>query len=84
MESPKKAQKLGKKLELTDRMMRSLIQNSSSGNFSALELTSIANNEFKLSSRFRIMQQIIAATPYMMYLKMLKAPRMSREKKKTA
>ena len=81
MKSPKRNQKLGRKSVLSDRMMRSLIQKSQTRNYSARELTSVAHTEFKVQIGVRRMQQIISETPYMKYLKMLKAPRMSLENK---
>ena len=82
MKSPKPPSKMGRKPKLTDRMITSLIRKARTGSYSARELTSIAQNDFEVDIGVRRVQQIISDAPFMKYLKMLKAPRMSPDNKK--
>ena len=82
LKSPKLPKKQGRKPKLSDRMMKILIRKARSGEYSARQLVSVANNDFNVGIGIRRMQQIISEAPFMKYLKMLKAPRMTIDNKK--
>ena len=82
MKSPKPPSKMGRKPKLTDRIITSLIRKARTGSYSARELTSIAHNDFEVDIGVRRVQQITSDAPFMKYLKMLTAPRMSPDNKK--
>ena len=82
LKSSKSPKKQGRKPKLSDRMMKTLIRKARTGEYSARQLVSVASNDFKVDIGVRRMQQIISEAPFMKYLKMLKAPRMSIENKK--
>lgn len=82
MKSNKMPTKTGRKQKLPGRMVSSLIRKARYGSYSAGELTSIAENYFKVDIRVWRVTPIIFDTAYVKYLKMLKAPWMLSENRK--